>query len=129
MFTDLIDYPIESDRLNWEARQVLRDLNQEPHLLIRVKLGGTYFPQRALEPFAVVGKVRSRFVEIADDGLSARAYFGEPLPEGGRIEFGYGEQILLRFPGAFDPGVVECLDPERLPEHTRRLGEFGEERS
>lgn len=124
MFTDLIDFPIESERLHWEARQVLRDLNKEPHVLLRIKLTGTYFPQRALEPFVIVGKVRSRFVEIADDGLSACAYFDEQLKHGGRIEFGYGRKILLRLPGAFDVETVKTLDLERIPRNTRLIERF-----
>ncbi len=124
MFADLIDFPIESERLRWEARQVLRDLHQEPHLLMRLKLTGTYFPQRALEPFVIVGKVRSRFVEITDDGLSANAYFDEPLPEGEKPEFGYGEEVLLRFPRAFDNDAFQPLDPERLPRNTRFTARF-----
>ncbi len=91
---------------------------------MRIRLTGTHFPQRALEPFVVVGKVRSRFVEIADDGLSANAYFDRPPPQRGRIEFGYGEDILLRFPRAFDKGVAKLLDAERLPKKTRFVDRF-----
>jgi hypothetical protein len=124
MFMDLIDFPIESKRLHWEARQVVRDLYEKPHLLLRLKLTGTHFPQRALEPFVVVGKMRSRFVEIAEDGLSANAYFDEPLPVGGRVEFGYEREVLLRFPAVFDSETVELLDPKRLPERTRLVERF-----
>jgi len=124
MFIDLVKFPIESERLQWNVRQVLRDLYQEPHLLMRLKLTGTHFPQRALEPFVTVGKIHSRFVEIADDGLSACAYFDKPLPHEGRIEFGYGKETLLRFPKPFDHEAVELLDPERLPENTRNVERF-----
>ena len=124
MFMDLVDFPIESERLRWEARLVVHDLNQEPHLLMRVKLTGTHFPQRALEPFVVVGKAHSRFVTISDDGLSACAYFDEQLPKGGRIEFGYGTDVLLRFPRAFDREEVELLDPKRLPSNTHFMKRF-----
>jgi len=124
MFTDLIDFPIESERLQWEAGMVIRDLNQEPHLLMRIKLTGTHFPQRALKPFVAVGKARSRFVSIADDGLSACAYFDEPGPDGSRIEFGYGEEVLLRFPKPFYREVVRFLDPKRLPSNTRFIERF-----
>ena len=124
MFWDLIDFPIESERLRWEARLVVRDLDQNPHLLMRIKLTGTHFPQRALKPFVVVGKVRSLFVSIADDGLSACAYFDQPLPPGDRIEFGYGMEVLLRFPRAFSHEAVELLDPKRLPNNTRSIERF-----
>jgi len=124
MFMDLVEFPIESEHLRWEARLVVRDLNEEPHLLMRIKLTGTHFPQRALKPFVLVGKVRSRFVSIADDGLSACAYFDEPLQQGGRIEFGYGTEVLLRFPRAFEREGVELLDPKRLPSNTRFTERF-----
>jgi hypothetical protein len=124
MFGDLIDFPIESERLKWEARLVVRDLNQEPHLMMRIKIAGTHFPERAIEPFVRVGKVRSLFVAIAEDGLSANAYFNEPLPEGGRVEFGYGARVLLRFPRPFDRELVRLLDPKRLPKNTRFVERF-----
>ena len=124
MFMDLVDFPIESERLRWEARLVVRDLYQEPYLFLRLKLTGTLFPHRALEPFVIVGKVRSRFVTIADDGLSACAYFDQPVPEGSRIEFGYGNDILLRLPRAFDPQAVEILDPKLLPRDTHFIERF-----
>jgi hypothetical protein len=111
VFTDLISFPIENERLNWEARQVLRKLDQGSRVLTRLKLTGTFFPQYAQKPpFVAVGKVRSRFVRFAGDGLSAYAYFDAPLPGDGRVEFGYGKQAMLRFPKTFAWDDVEFLD-------------------
>lgn len=121
---DLVKFPIESGRLKWEARQVLRDLHGKPHVLLRIKLTGTHFPQRALEPFAAVGKVRSLFVEISEDGLSASAYFDRPLPQGGSIDFGYGDKVFLRLK-AFESKAVERLDFKKLPKETQGLEKFG----
>lgn len=121
MFTDLIQFPIQSERLQWEARQVMRDLDYIPHLLLRLKLTGTHFPQRALEPFVKVGEVRSRFVTISDDGLNANAYFDQSLTQGCKVEFGYGQDILLRFPRSFNWEVVRLLDPNRLPIDTKLM--------
>jgi hypothetical protein len=122
MFTDLIEYPIESSRLRWEARQVVRDLHQVPHLLLRLKLAGTYFPQRALEPWVRIGRLRSRFVQIAPDGLSASAYF-DRLPRGGTVELGYGPDVLLRFPERFGAEPLRALEVKRLPPNVRLLAE------
>ena len=124
MFGDLIEFPIESERLNWEARQIVRDLYNEPHLFIRLKLTGTFFPQRALEPFVLVDKVRSRFVQISEDGLSAYAYFDQVPPETGRVEFGYGEEVLLRFPRRFSSQSVEFLDLNLIPKGTKNVKNF-----
>ena len=46
MFNELIDWPIESDRLHWQARHVLRELHGEVQLLFRLTLTGTHFPER-----------------------------------------------------------------------------------
>jgi hypothetical protein len=125
MFTDLIEYPIESEKLRWEARHVLRDFNDEPHLLLRLTLTGTRFPQRAQMPFVVVdNEVNAYYTEIAEDEMSVRAYFGRPLPEGGKIEFGYGPAVLLRFPKSFTSETVEWLDVKRLPEGTCHITAF-----
>ena len=121
MFMDLVEFPIESERLQWEARQVLRDFDKRPHLLLRIKLKGTYFHQRALEPFVLVGNVRSRFVTISDDGLSALAYFDKLVPEERKIKFGYGNEVFLKFPKPFEYENVQLLDLKRLPKNTRLI--------
>lgn len=124
MFANLIKFPIESDNLNWEARQMVRDLHGEPNLLMRLKLTGTQFSPRAEEAFVTVGEIRSLFVIFAEDELSASAYFDRPLLEGGTIEFGYGYEALLRFPGEFSAGAFERLDVKRLPKNTRLVDRF-----
>ena len=131
MFPDLIEYPIESEKLRWEARQVLRDFDDEPHLLLRLTLSGTRFIQRAQIPFVVAnGEVLAYFTEIAEDEMSVRTYFDRPLPEGSRIEFGYGAAVMLRFPGAFSGEKARWLEPERLPTGIRFFKAFfGDERN
>ena len=120
MFSDLIEYPIESPKLRWEARQIVRNLHQRPHVLLRLTLTGTHFPQRALEPWVQVGRVRSRFVQIAPDGLSATAYF-DRLPRGGAVELGYGPDVYLRFSQPFLAEPVRALDVKRLPANVKLL--------
>ena len=124
MFSDLIDWPITSDRLQWEGRQVLRDWAGEPHLFFRLTLSGTFFPERSLEPFAQIGTLRSRFVLIAADGLSASAYFDEPPPSEGVVEFGYGSQVCLRCGRNFDGGTMVRLNRQLLPPNVRNLDRF-----
>jgi len=118
MIKDLINFPVITDKVTWEVRQVLRDIGQKPkpHFLLRMKLSGTYFEQRALEPYVTVGKVRSLFVEFSQDGLNAKAYFDQPLPDGGVIEFGYGNDALLQVKRHFSTDEVKVLDPKLLGE-------------
>ncbi len=116
MLRDLIEFPVVTDKVTWEARQVLRDMGEKPkpHILLRMKLSGTYFDQRALEPYVRVGKVRSLFVEISRDGITARAYFDKPLTTEGMIEYGYGDEAMFRVKSPFEPDNVRVLDLKLL---------------
>ena len=115
MFTDLIQFPLESEKLKWESKVVVREITKGPRLYIRLKLMGTRFPLFNTIPFVRVGKTVTHYVDIADDGLSANAYFEQALPEDGVVEFGYDVQALLRFPQRYTGNVVKRLDRERLP--------------
>lgn len=116
MLTNLIDLPVVTDKVTWDARYVLRDIGEKPtpHMFLRVKLTGTYFDQRALGEYVKVGKVRSVAVEISEDSLSARAYFDRPLSSGGLIEFGYGDEAMFRLKSPFEPDNVRVLNPKLL---------------
>lgn len=116
MFTDLIQFPIESPKLRWESKVVVREINKEPRLYIRLRLSGTRFPLFNTIPFVRIGKTVTHYIDIADDGLSANAYFEQVLPEEGVVEFGYDVQTLLRFPQRYTSNVVTRLDQKRLPE-------------
>lgn len=97
-----------------EAREVVRDLFEVPHLLVRLTITGPYFPHRAEEPFVAVGRVRSKFVNISEDGLRADAYFDKPLPKAGRVVFGHRDTIELIVPGRLQAADVVRLDHKRL---------------
>jgi hypothetical protein len=124
MFEDLIEWPIVSERLQWEGKQVLRDVGGEPFVLFRLKMTGTFFPERAAEPFVRIGRLRSRFVRIATDGQSANAYFDEPPPEDGLVEFGYGQEVYLRCRRPFSVGSTGRLKRSLLPANLRNLERF-----
>ena len=119
MFTDLIEFPIESPKLKWESKVVVREINEGPRLYIRLKLTGTKFPLFNTIPFVRVGRAVTHSVDIAEDGLSANAYFDGRLPEEGVVEFGYDVQTLLRFPQRYSGDAVKRLDDKRLPESLR----------
>jgi hypothetical protein len=124
MFANLISFPIQSERLEWSAREVLRDLSGKPHLFWRVKMTGTQFDERALPPYVSVGGVRSIFAVIAPDGLSVSGYFDRPL-RGGVVEFGYhDEPPLLRSARRFEAGAVSRLDRARLPPEVANIERF-----
>ncbi len=116
MFIDLIQFPIESPKLKWEAKVVVREIDKGPRLYIRLKLTGTRFPIFNTIPFVRIGKSVTHHVFTAEDALSVNAYFERALPEEGIVEFGYEDQTLLRFPQRFAGGTVKRLDVKRLPE-------------
>lgn len=124
MLQDLVELPIQHLRLRWEAKQVLRDLDGKPYLFLRLHLTGAQFPHRALEPFARVGNIRSMFVEIAADEQSANAYFDRSPADDAVVEFGYGQDVLLRFGKRFMAADVKILDRRRLPRSTRNVEQF-----
>ncbi len=126
MFNELIEWPIESDRLHWRAGHVLRDLHGGVQLLFRLTLTGPHFPERGAEPFMTVGGLRSRFVRISPDGLTANGYFDHPPPREGAIEFGYGRRVMLRCRRGFDIRDAALLKKALLPPDVRNLDRFAE---
>jgi hypothetical protein len=114
-FEEIIRVPEPKRTVKAEIREVVRDVFQQPHVFIRVRLSGWHFPQRALEPFAVIGKVVSRFVLIGPDQETADAYFDVKLPAAKRISFGYGDIVSWDFDIAVKPKQIERLDRARLP--------------
>lgn len=126
MFDNLVTYPIESPLLKWDAKVVVRDYNREERLYVRLKLVGTTFPIFNSIPFVRVGEVKARVVDIADDGLSVKAYFDAAPPDESIVEFGYDDQVLLRFPNPYQGRDVLRLDDSRLPRHLQYQDELFE---
>lgn len=113
------DSPDRPD-ISWRAREIVREVDDRPHLLTRIELRGGSFPQLDAQPFVrVLGErtaVLSWFAHVADDNSSLNGYFpvDAPLDEG-IIEYGYGSRVFGRIPERFDARRVERLDRERLP--------------
>jgi len=108
-------------RMAWEAKEVVHDVAQRPHLMIRVRLTGPVFPERAAEPFVRIGRVRARVVEIEKPGNAVRAYFDRMPPEEGVIEYGYDDDAWYRFPRRFTHVGMPRLDHDRLPPDAKRF--------
>jgi hypothetical protein len=106
--------PPHKDLVRLEAREVVMDLFQVPHLLTRVTLTGPHFAHRAQEPYVAIGKIRSKFVRISEDGLRVDAYFDRPLPSEGQVVFGWYQSVDLIVPEPFRFSAVQTLDRERL---------------
>jgi hypothetical protein len=114
MYFDLIKFPLEHEKLRWQAQEALLDVHGRPHLFVRLKLTGTVFPVLAQVARVWIGETLAKHVTIDEDRQAVRAYFEEPLPEGGGIYFGHLARAELRF-GDFDVRRIERLDRARLP--------------
>jgi hypothetical protein len=106
--------------LVWSAREVVLELDDRPHVLVRLEVRGDAFPQLNAQPFVRVAArrayVESWFAQVAEDGTSIAGYFAvDGLPAEGLVEYGYGDRVVGRVPARFEPLNVEQLDRERLP--------------
>jgi hypothetical protein len=112
---EIIRMPDPRKDVKVEIREVVRDIAKKPHVFIRVRLTGWHFPERALEPFLVIGKAVSKFVLIGYGGTTADAYFDVRPQAAKRVSFGYGKIISWDFDVAVDPADMDPLDRARLP--------------
>jgi hypothetical protein len=115
-----MQYTAQPPQLSWQAEEVVREIDDRPHLLVRVSIRGGYFPQRALVPFvrlveADKPSVRAWFTEIRADSNELLGYFPTDITGGGVLEYGYGQDVLGRSSVSFEPGSIKRLDRARLP--------------
>src|ERR1041385_5345383 len=111
---DIVRLPEPQRNVRAEIQEIVRDLAQRPHIFVRIRLSGWHFPQRAPEPFLVVGNVVSKFVQIGPDQTTADAYFDVRLPPAKAVSFGYGRIISWDFAIPVDPKLIVRLDRTRL---------------
>jgi len=112
---EIIRLPDPRNEVKVELREVVRDVKKKPHVFIRIRLSGWHFPERALEPFLVIGKDVSKFVLIDHEGTTADAYFDVRPSAAKRVSFGYGKIISWDFDVMVDPAGIDPLDRARLP--------------
>jgi hypothetical protein len=114
-FEQIIRIPNLPMKVKADVREVVHDVANKPHVLLRVRLTGWHFPERAPEPFLVIGKIVSSFVRIGPEGTYADAYFDVRPPKARRVSFGYGNTISWDFDVVVDPERSPPLDRKRLP--------------
>ncbi|MCK5115543.1 MAG: hypothetical protein KAR44_03020 [Candidatus Aegiribacteria sp.] len=104
------------------ASEVVRVLNDRPHLLVRIEVSGEHFPDRAPHPFVMinVGKeeyYKDLFTEVSPDNRKIIGYLPINIPSKGVIVFGYGDEIWGTVPGRFTTTSVARLERNRLPKN------------
>jgi hypothetical protein len=108
---EIIRHPDPRKEVRAQLREVIHDFRGKPGKFIRVRLSGWHFPERALEPFMVIGEAVSRFVRISPDGLTADGYFANEPAAGRTVEFGYGKVVSWAFPITIQPRQIQRLNP------------------
>lgn len=105
------------------AKEVVRIVEDLPHLFTRIEVTGEYFPHRAPHPFVMI-KVgeeeyfKDMFTEVSPDNKKLLGYLPINIPSKGAIVFGYGDEIWGTIPREFDEASVTRLDRKRLPKNT-----------
>lgn len=107
----------------WRADEVVHELDDRDHLLMRIQIRGGSFPHMDAEPFVRIAgrrdEARSWFVDIADDSSRMSGYFPVDVSPGeGVIEYGYGNRVFGRLGRRFSTRIVERLDRQGLPRKT-----------
>ncbi len=108
------------EKLSLRAEEVVREIDDRPHLLVRIEISGAHFPHRAAEPFVKIvtsdgAAAASWFAGVSDDNRRLMGYFPSDLPPQGTVEFGYANEVLGRLAVKFEAKAVSRLDRKRLP--------------
>ena len=106
-----------------ETKEVVKILNDSPHLLVRMTISGGHFPHRAPHPFVYIRVGESEyftdyFTEVSNHNASLIGYLPVNCPKKGVIEFGYGDEIWGTIHGEFSIDSIIRLDRKRLPKDT-----------
>jgi len=104
------------------AKEVVRILDDLPHLLMRIEVRGEHFPDRAPHPFVMIKVGREEyykdlFTEVSPDNQKLLGYLPVNMPSKGVIVFGYGDEIWGTVPGDFDTTSAARLDRNKLPKN------------
>lgn len=106
-----------------DSKEVIKIIDDKPHLLLRIKISGTNFPHRAKEPVVRIMYSKEKFAvswfaKVSDDNKSLNAYFPVDTDISEWIEYGYGNVIHCKINEKFDPNKIYRLDREKMIDDT-----------
>jgi hypothetical protein len=84
-----------------DAAEILKEIGEKPHLLLRISIRGGYFPHRNAPAFARLQERQTTFdalyCEIDDDERGFRAYFATDVPLQGVLSIGFENVVVAEF--------------------------------
>lgn len=100
-------------RYQLEAAETLREIGEQPHMLLRISIRGGHFPHRNAACFARIQDNRNTFealnCQVDDDESGFRAYFATDVRLAGILSVGFENDVVAEF----DFERLK-LEPERL---------------
>lgn len=100
------------------VNEIVRVLNDRPHLLLRITIKGDFFPHRAVDPLIRIitdkdDSIESLFTEVAPDNSAISGYL-PIIVRSGTIQFGYEDEVWGTLPLNLDKTLITRLDRKRL---------------
>ncbi len=99
--------------------EVIKILDDKPHLLMRVTINGGYFAHRAPEPVVRIMRTEndfsvSWFAVISEDQRAMHGYFPVDIKLSDWVEYGYGNEIHRKLNFDIKRNRSKPLDRKRI---------------
>ena len=111
-------------QINLKGKEVVKIINEKPHLLLRLEISGDYFPHLGREPFVRIMHTQKKefdvcwFAEVSQDNRSIYAYFPIDCKISKRVEYGYGNEVIGTVTEKFVEKGFDRLVKSRLEKGT-----------
>lgn len=111
-------------KIKLSGKEVIKIINDKPHLLLRLELSGDYFPHLDRPPFVRIMYSRKNnfelcwFANVSDDNRSIYAYFPIDCKMASRIEYGYGNEVIGKVTEKIAEDRFEKLNNKKLEKST-----------
>jgi hypothetical protein len=88
-------------RYQVDAAEILKEIGEQPHMLLRISIRGGNFPHRNAPAFARIQDQRNTlhalYCEIDDDESGFRAYFATDIALKGILSVGFESDVVAEF--------------------------------
>jgi hypothetical protein len=88
-------------RYQVDAAETLKEIGEQPHMLLRIGIRGGHFPHRNAPAFARIhdqgNMLHALYCEIDDDESGFRAYFATDVALKGVLSVGFENDVVAEF--------------------------------